>query len=86
MKFAYMSADGAQRLSADLRVVETGSLTIKSLDTAPLLEVHQMFSRRIACLSGFVFGHPSLPDGREIMTSQLIYMDTGIGIARAINR
>ena len=86
MKFAYMSADDAQRLSADLRAVEAGSLTINSLDTAPLLELHQMFSRRTACLSGYVFGHPSLPDGREIMTSQLIYMDTGIGIARTINR
>lgn len=87
MKFAYMSADDALRLSADLRVVEAGSLTINSLDTAPiLLESHQMYSRRTACLSGYVFGHPSLPDGREIMTSQLIYLDMGIGIARTINR
>jgi hypothetical protein len=86
MKFAYMSAEIAQRLSADLRLVETGSLTIKSLDAAPLLEAHQMYSRPTACLSGDVFGHPLLPDGRDIMTSQLIFMDTDIGIARTINR
>lgn len=86
MKFVYTSADVAQRLSADLRLIEAGSLTMESLDTAPLLEAHQMYSRPTASLSGYVFGHPSLSDGREIMTSQLIYMDTEIGIARTINR
>ena len=86
MKFVYTSSEVAQRLSADLRLIETGSLTIKSLETAPLLEAHQMYSRRTASLSGYVFGHPSLSDGREIMTSQLIYMDTEIGIARTIKR
>jgi hypothetical protein len=86
MKFVYTSAEVAQRLSADLRQIEAGSLTIASRDTAPLLEAHQMYSRPTACLSGYVFGHPSLSDGREIMTSQLIYMDTEIGIARTINR
>jgi hypothetical protein len=86
MKFVYTSADVAQRLSTDLRLIESGSLTIESLVTAPVLEAHQMYSRRTASLSGYVFGHPSLSDGREIMTSQLIYMDTEIGIARTINR
>ncbi|WP_119256042.1 DUF6634 family protein [Shinella zoogloeoides] len=86
MKFAYLSAEDAQRLSADLRSVEAGITHILSLHTAPILEAHQMYSRRTACLSGYVFGHPSLGDSREIMTSQLMYMDTEVGIARTINR
>lgn len=86
MKFAYLSAQDAQRLSTDLRAVEGGLVLPMSFDTAPILEAHQMYSRRTACLSGYVFGHPSLGDGREIMTSQLIYMDTEAGIARTVNR
>lgn len=86
MKFAYLNAEDAQRLSADLRSVEAGITHTLSLHTAPVLEAHQMYSRRTACLSGYVFGHPSLGDAREIMTSQLMYIDTEIGIARTLNR
>ncbi|MBX4997431.1 hypothetical protein HJB72_05430 [Rhizobium lentis] len=86
MKFAYLSAEDAQRLYADLRSVEAGITHTLSLHTAPILEAHQMYSRRTACLSGYVFGHPSLGNSREIMTSQLMYMDTEVGIARTINR
>lgn len=86
MKFAYLSAEAAKRLSADLRLVETEMTRSLSLHTAPILEAHQTFSRRTACLSGYVFGHPSLGDGSEIMTSQLMYMDTEAGIARTLNR
>lgn len=63
MKFAYLSAQDAQRLSTDLRAVEGGLVLPMSFDTAPILEAHQMYSRRTACLSGYVFGHPSLGDG-----------------------
>lgn len=86
MKFAYVSAVDAQRLSADLRSVEAGLTGTLSLATAPILEAHQMYSRRTACLSGYVLGHPALSDGREVITSQLIYMDTEAGIARTVNR
>lgn len=37
-------------------------------------------------LSGVVSGHPSLADGREIITSQLFYVDEDRGIARTMNR
>lgn len=70
MKFAYLSAEDAQRLSADLRSVEAGLTGTLSLATAPILEAHQMYSRRTTCLSGYVFGHPALSDGREVITSQ----------------
>ncbi|WP_141514353.1 DUF6634 family protein [Rhizobium sp. M1] len=86
MKFAYLNSEDAQRLSADLRSIEAGLIRTLSLDTAPILQAHQMYSRRTACLSGYVFGHPSLGDGREVMTSQLMYMDTEAGIARTVNR
>lgn len=86
MKFVYLSSEDAQRLSVDLRAVEAGITHSLSLHTAPILESHQMYSRRTACLSGHVFGHPSLANGREIMTSQLMYMDTEFGIARTLNR
>ena len=86
MKFAYLSAEDAQRLFTDLRSVEAGISQSLSLHSAPVLEAHQMYSHRTACLSGYVFGHPSLGDGSEIMTSQLMYMDTEAGIARTLNR
>lgn len=86
MKFVYLSSEDARRLSADLHSIESELIETMSLDTAPILQAHQMYSRRTACLSGYVFGHPSLGDGREIMTSQLIYMDTEAGIARTVNR
>lgn len=86
MKFAYVSAEDAQRLSVDLRSVEAGVTLSLSLHTAPVLEAYQMYSRRTACLSGYVFGHPSQANGRDIMTSQLLYMDTEVGIARTVNR
>ncbi|NTF88713.1 hypothetical protein G6L46_16405 [Agrobacterium rhizogenes] len=86
MKFAYLNSEDAQQLSDDLRSVEAGITHTLSLHTAPILEAYQMYSRRTACLSGYVFGHPSLGDSREIMTSQLMYMDTEVGIARTINR
>ncbi|MBB4955660.1 hypothetical protein H4S14_003699 [Agrobacterium vitis] len=86
MKFAYLNSEDAHRLFVDLRSVEAGITHTLSLHTAPILEAHQMYSRRTACLSGYVFGHPSLGDSREITTSQLIYMDTEVGIARTLNR
>jgi hypothetical protein len=86
MKFAYLSSEDAQGLLADLRCIEAGLSETLPLDTAPILQAHQMYSRRTACLSGYVYGHPSLGDGREVMTSQLIYMDTQAGIARTVNR
>lgn len=86
MKFVYLNSEDAQRLSVDLRSLEAGLTHTLSLHSAPILENHQMYSRRTACLSGYVFGHPSLADGREIMTSQLMYMDPEFGIARTLNR
>lgn len=86
MKFVYLSSEDARRLSDDLRSVESEMMETMSFDTAPILQAHQMYSRRTACLAGYVFGHPSLSDGREVMTSQLMYMDTEVGIARTVNR
>ncbi|MBS3652283.1 hypothetical protein KEU06_27200 [Pseudaminobacter sp. 19-2017] len=86
MKFIYMNAGEAQRLADDLHQMEAGSVTMGSLSSAPSIEGHCMYSRRTACLSGYVLGQPSLPDGREIVTSQLIYMDTDLGLARTVNR
>lgn len=86
MKFTYLSSEDAHRLSADLRSVEAGLIRSLPLDNAPILEAHQLYSRRTACLFGNVFGHPSLGNSREVLTSQLVYMDTEIGIARTVKR
>lgn len=67
MKFAYLCSEDAQRLLVDLRSIEAGLSEALPLDTAPILQAHQMYSRRTACLSGYVYGHPSLGDGREVM-------------------
>lgn len=55
---------------------------------APMLRDHKMSYRRAPCLEGTVHGHPTLPDGRPIITSELhaFLEQDGELYARTLNR
>ncbi|WP_418883819.1 DUF6634 family protein [Allorhizobium ampelinum] len=76
-----------RRILADLEQLEAGNLdTAHILATAPLLERYRLVLGWSHAMGGIVTGHPLLPDGKEIVTSQLIYLDTSIGLARTLSR
>jgi hypothetical protein len=61
-----------ERLLGDLRRLEMGTLRARDLgDALPSLEGCSLSARRVSCLEGVVFGHPKLPDGERIFTSQV---------------
>ncbi|WP_431355661.1 DUF6634 family protein [Agrobacterium vaccinii] len=67
--------------------MESGTLdTDRILAGAPVLSHYKLVLGWSHALKGVVQGHPSLPDGREIVTSQLIYLDPNLGLARTLSR
>lgn len=59
-------------LLRDLRRLQESDLRAINLAAdAPILKDHRMSARRTPCLEGSVYGHPILPDGRPIFTSEL---------------
>ncbi|MFN7090865.1 MAG: DUF6634 family protein [Allorhizobium sp.] len=75
------------RVLHDLEELQAGKLdTAKILTMAPLLEDHRLVLGWCHAMKGIVTGHPLLPDGDEVVTSQLIYMNPDIGLARTLSR
>lgn len=64
--------DRLEWLLGDLRRLQESHLRDINLPAdAPILRDHKMSARRATCLEGTVYGHPVLPDGRPIFTSEL---------------
>ncbi|WP_348647031.1 DUF6634 family protein [Rhizobium leguminosarum] len=84
----YRWLDGATvvRLLHDLRRVESGELGDFQTGEAPMLGNYRAVIGQAFALKGIVSGHPRLGDGKEIVTSQLFYLNSEIGIARTMNR
>jgi hypothetical protein len=84
----YQWLDGATvlRLLNDLRCVELGEFGSIPIDEAPILRNYKPVIGKAFGLTGIVSGHPRLPDGREVITSQLFYLDEDRGLARTMNR
>lgn len=84
----YQWLDGATviRLLHDLRRVESGEFGDIQIDKAPLLGNYRPVVGQAFALKGIVSGHPRLADGRDIVTSQLFYLDEDRGLARTMNR
>lgn len=81
--------DRLDRLLKDLRRLQEYDIRAIDLSAdAPLLMDYVATTRRIPCLEGTVYGHPILPDGRPIFTSELhAYLeDDGQLYARTLNR
>lgn len=76
-----------RRVLGDLEQLEAGNLDMAGiLATAPLLEKYKLVLGWSHAMKGIVTGHPLLPDGKEIVTSQLMYLDPSIGLARTLSR
>ncbi|WP_141105760.1 DUF6634 family protein [Rhizobium sp. R693] len=84
----YQWLDGATVLDLlhDLRRAASGDVEGLQIDRAPSLFDHRPVIGQAFALKGIVTGHPHLSDGREIVTSQLFYLNSEIGIARTMNR
>ena len=86
MKLQYAPADTLARLVEDLRLAETGSLLASDFSDSPILHSHRIIPLSVGILEGVVEGHPKLGTGREITTSQVFFIDTGLGVARTLSR
>ncbi|WP_342636300.1 DUF6634 family protein [Rhizobium leguminosarum] len=74
------------RLLNDLRCAELGEFGSIPIDETPILRNYKPVIGRAFALKGIVSGHPRLTDGRDIVTSQLFYLDEDRGLARTMNR
>lgn len=84
----YQWLDGATvlRLLHDLRNAELGEFRNISIEETPILRNYKPVIGKAFALTGVVSGHPRLADGREVITSQLFYLDEDRGLARTMNR
>ncbi|WP_428414789.1 hypothetical protein [Pararhizobium sp.] len=60
-----------KKLVADLERLEAGVIDPPALMAVPFLDQWIYSSRKVPCLEGVVEGHPSLPDGHGIVTSEV---------------
>lgn len=58
-------------LATDFSKLSRGDFQESLLAEAPLLEQVNIVSKPVLFLEGIVTGHPRIPDGRQIVTSQL---------------
>jgi hypothetical protein len=84
--FQWINSQATLRLLEDIRRANAGEVEIDSIADAPLLDGYKAVLGHAYALSGIVSGHPSLEDGKEIVTSQLFYLNAELGIARTMNR
>ncbi len=77
-----------KRLVADLEYLEAGTISAPSLTTVPVLDNWVRSFRKVDCLEGVVEGHPSLPDGKVIITSELyaFFHEEDESFARTLSR
>lgn len=76
-----------ESLADDLAAVSDGSFNFADVKNAPVLKHVSIVHRPMQCLEGVVEGHPRLPDGRRIVTSQLwAACDAHALFARTLNR
>jgi len=85
-EFHWLDSEATERLLDDIRRVNTGTFDMRAVADAPTLEGCRVTIGTAYALTGLVFGHPRLTDGKEIVTSQLFYLNSEIGIARTMNR
>ncbi|NKL91700.1 DUF6634 family protein [Rhizobium leguminosarum] len=83
--FQWIDSQATERLLEDIRRANAGEIERGIIANAPLLDSYRAVLGRAYALSGIVSGHPRLHDGKEIITSQLFYLDPDRGIARTMN-
>lgn len=60
-----------KRLTSDLERLEAGGNFAPALMASPVLANWRHGFRKVNCLEGIVEGHPSVPDGHVISTSEV---------------
>ncbi|HTO34045.1 MAG TPA: hypothetical protein VL202_23155 [Pararhizobium sp.] len=77
-----------RKLLADLERLEKGTIESPALMAMPFLDQWFHSSRKVPCLEGVVEGHPSLPDGHQIVTSEVYahFQADEEHFARTLNR
>lgn len=77
-----------RRLATDLERLEAGGIFAPVLMASPVLENWHHGFRKVCCVEGVVEGHPSLPDGRVISTSEIWahFHDEDEHFVRTLNR
>jgi hypothetical protein len=85
-RFQWIDGDDIERLLEDIRRANSGQLDPGAFADAPVLDGRKVVQGRCYALTGVVTGHPHLQDGREIVTSQLFWLDEELGICRTMNR
>jgi hypothetical protein len=83
--FQWIDSRATERLLEDIRRANADEIELSDIANAPLLDGYRAVLGRAYALSGIVSGHPRLQDGKEIITSQLFFLDPNRGIARTMN-
>lgn len=79
-------AETLRALADDLeRIADGGGPTAEDLAHAPVLEQWESAARITRCLVGVVGGHPNLPPGKQVRTSE-VYATDGRSWARTLSR
>lgn len=86
MLFRLTDLPVACQLLDDLHRYAEGLLGDDALADAPLLQSYKFVVGPAYALGGIVSGHPRIADGREIVSSQLFFLDPERSVARTRNR
>jgi hypothetical protein len=87
LTFRFAEPSVVRRIFDDLTKIEDGKLNIEEIRAhAPKLNNYRLVLGWSHALRGVVHGHPLLADGGDIVTSQLVYLDTSLGLARTASR
>lgn len=82
-----LEASRLRRLADDLDTLATGKRpAARALSSAPIIEDWKLAPRPVSCLTGIVFGHPRIDDGRPALTTELWVVDEAFGYARTLSR
>jgi hypothetical protein len=71
-----------RRIADDVQHASRGVIIEPSVAIAKWDFAH----RAVPCLVGTASGHPTIGDGKSMVTSQLFYFDRAAGIARTMSR
>ncbi len=86
MTYQWLDNEAVERLLKDICRANAGEFDIASIANAPVLADYKTALGYAFALQGVVRGHPRLRDGKEIVTSQLFYLNQELGIARTMSR
>lgn len=81
------TAEQLEALAADLRRLAGGRYPdVQGRPGTPLMLKWGIGQRANSCLDGIVYGHPLLPDGARMISSEVYAIDRARGWARTASR